>query len=1674
MKYRSQSQSNFRLLAGKCRLSDTLSTSQCFHGFVFLLFLGHFFVPKIQSIQNPKTNPRSFFKETKEQAIAPCFNIICNDRNIVLPSGACYAIFDFLPDVQNICTTSVNVQPLDTNAYKFGQKLYPGWHQICFIATDVTGASETCCMNVTVSPVPNPNISLACLTEVQISLNENCYATITPQHILTGGPYRCFDDYFVELKDWYSNDLIDRDPNQPGVQLGKEDINRVYKVTIHDLIYGNSCWSKLTVEDKLPPKLICPPDTSVLCGYSTTGPDLMGIPTVIENCGSYTLTYFDDTEYGDCARSFQEIIHRNWIVTDEQGNKITCVQNITVLFVNITQVLLPEDYDDLDNPALLCDEKINPSFDAVPHYLDYPDCIDGTLLDSNHLLNTGERLPKLLGWNCIDSGLYVGHPSPFPVFYPVHPDWTSNNPNCWAENEVVMWLGTGLPNGGNCRNLNFSYTDLRIDLAKPECDAGSVGCYKVLRKWTIMDWCTGQVLFYNQIIKVIDNKPPSIIFVDSVLVNMEEFSCNGKWIVPKPWLTDNCSNDINYYVNTESGFVLGDDQAGYIITNIKPGIWNAYIIAEDCCGNISRMRFVINAQDNVPPTPVCDRVTAVSLIMNPNSGEDFAQIFAKDFDQASYDNCYPHLFYKVIRMEQLRGTINGSAISQVDNGQNCTGINGDDQLNANGNQIYFDDYVRFCCSDVGKTVRVVLRVFDREVPEGPVNPGRMANNGEFAGHFNDCMIDVEVQDKTIPTVQAPPDIVVSCWFWFDIDNIDDPFDATFGRVVTQMNQRKKVVTNDVVCYPYCNRNEITGYPGYIPGAPPSNPPASNKACEFYNVLFDTSHADRTYNLTWGFDGTVLGACGVNFSITVNDARECGQGRITRTIIARGPNGLLVTATQTIWVVDCDPFFINREDDCDPLDDITWPPNCTGQAIVINGCGGDVSPDNPILGRPKIENHADDLCALISTEYYDELFEVEHDACFKILRKWVIIDWCQYEPALSLVDGRWEYLQIIKVFDTQKPQIEITTGDCEIAFKRAVDNLCYAHINLEAAATDNCSATDWLRYEYKIDLYNDGKGTHSGFDYVVGPLSEKEQRAGKKPYRNDNPLAEDRNDPFRASGTYPLGIHKICWFVEDGCANYTTQCTLFEIKDCKHPTPYCHKGITTVVMPSTKCITIWARDLDAGSFDNCTENKDLRFYFAHNNSDSLTICCDDFVSNRVDDELAYPLVICIEDEEGNVDCCETFVLIQDPQDVCPNVGHNARISGVVETMTNTSTKNVKMQLLEYGNMKKELITGANGQFFFGDLPYGASVEYTLKPSRNDDHLNGVSTADIVKIQRHILGMEALPSPYQWIAADVNNSLSITAADITEIRKLILGSVSSFEKSESWTFVPKNATMDTKYPWKALRELKIPVPDAQMYSADFVSIKMGDVNNTVNAGNASGIHIRNEGILQFEIDSHQLVAGEVVKVEFKSRNFKDIFGYQFTLQFNVHDMHFENFEPGILPLNENNFGLQRKADGLITMSWNAKTAKHFDEHEILFTLIFRANQNASLEDCIAINSRITAAEAYDSHMNSKDVSLSIRNEFPTYATDMFALYQNTPNPFDKETMIHFVLPEALPAELILYDPSGKIIHSEILTGKKGWNSIRLKQETCNATSGIYYYQLNAGNYTATKRMTIINSR
>ena len=133
--------------------------------------------------------------------------------------------------------------------------------------------------------------------------------------------------------------------------------------------------------------------------------------------------------------------------------------------------------------------------------------------------------------------------------------------------------------------------------------------------------------------------------------------------------------------------------------------------------------------------------------------------------------------------------------------------------------------------------------------------------------------------------------------------------------------------------------------------------------------------------------------------------------------------------------------------------------------------------------------------------------------------------------------------------------------------------------------------------------------------------------------------------------------------------------------------------------------------------------------------------------------------------------------------------------------------------------------------FDDVNPGA--DYTLTADYLDDAPIGdeVTTFDMVLITRHILGQELLDSPYQWIAADVNDSGTISTLDIVAIRKVILQIESEFPNGKRWKFIDGSFTFSS-----SMNPLLAGYPElinlnnisSDSIDLDFVAIRMGDVN------------------------------------------------------------------------------------------------------------------------------------------------------------------------------------------------------------------------------------------------------
>jgi len=246
-------------------------------------------------------------------------------------------------------------------------------------------------------------------------------------------------------------------------------------------------------------------------------------------------------------------------------------------------------------------------------------------------------------------------------------------------------------------------------------------------------------------------------------------------------------------------------------------------------------------------------------------------------------------------------------------------------------------------------------------------------------------------------------------------------------------------------------------------------------------------------------------------------------------------------------------------------------------------------------------------------------------------------------------------------------------------------------------------------------------------------------------------------------------------------------------------------------------------------------------------------------------------------------------------------------------------------------------------------------------------------------------------------------------------------------------------------------------ADMENENFVANKIGDVNGSV-ALNASGSTTEVRSGKKLNMIFTPEMTAEGVSVEVTSPNFEDIAGYQFTL--NIDGQELLGVESGAIEMSDENIAILD--DNTLTMSWTPIDAMTVGT-DVLFVLNFAGSDIEAL-DKLAITSDATNAEAYD-------VDLTVMQVIQGSDTGReFTLEQNEPNPFATQTIIEFTLPTAGSATLTVMDVTGRVITQLYDTYTKGLNSVTLHKSNLG-TSGVLYYQLESGAYSATKKMIIL---
>jgi subtilisin-like proprotein convertase family protein len=1491
----------------------------------------------------------------------------CTDYAIQLNPSECERVINFnlnplLIGTDNCGIESVVYSPASGTAFPIGITV------VNLTITDKAGNKTTCNFDVVISEYLPTSGTFACNDLINLSLNENCNATINTDMILEGNEYRCLENYCINIT------TLGGLPHNNYFDLS--DIGQTFIVSISDCLGGNnSCWGYVKIEEKLVPIIECPSDKTVYCGANIT-PDSTGY-ALLKSCEPFAKIYHEDyvETFGLC-NSPRSIITREWYIDDNQGNISNCTQKITVLPISLDNIVWPKDIE--VDQALECADVIKVPTLTEPDSTGYP-TINGMKL--------------LLGNQCMVSII--------------------------KEDEIFPLCG---------------------------------GSYVIARTWKILNACqpltASNPRVHVQAIKVFDTEKPIIYpCPDNMTVSTSPWACFADSIdLPIPeTLKDPCSN-ISLSVKVFGGgrsLVRGtfkENNLSIKALNLSKGDHLVRYSATDECGNVAHCNFTVTVIDASAPIAVAKQNIVLSLAGDA-AGNGSAKLYGWQIDNGSYDHC-TQVRFEVRRPSGgscdnvgANGTHNNNS-TYNDNTGFTTEVPGRVWFHPNDNAQDNDggEFVKFCCEDIPSGSdfglhEVELRVWDDGNMNGIYGDNEIINGQK--DNYNTTWVSVRVENKLTPVIVCPPDVTVTC----DMElNLSLDKDTSVDSVDLSM-------TGIANAYDLCSGLSVTYRDAWIG--------ANNPICKNGVVR-------RTFKVTKG--------------------------------------AIVVTCSQLITVTAITiPFTV------------TFPQNAGTTEWSSCSFSLDDARDasNPAIKKP-IVNYGQ--CDIVGENIKIDTFLFEDGACKKWRVEYSYKNWCTNED-------RGPFVHYYTYKDDIAPVLTCTNQMFAANPNPANPNGgCEASVILEASATDAlvCADESWVKWQMFFDGWADGTVDRLASSFVNKSwngiwVPQARLIAGQpnptwialQSQHPNTPLADlvyvTYIKPSKASGEtvkLPAFIldaenisHKVLWKVTDGCGNVDQCESSVMVVDKKAPTPYCVSVNTAVMQTTPKMVELWAKDFDKGSFDNCSPQtklyytfdelaplfnriNDEHFYKAGPNGTVINATAAEYAAGNAYKWLPsiqsagkiwtscgdYTVRVSVWDEAWNTDYCSSNLNI---------IGCSGSIiSGQVATALGNRVPNVTVvansALPEY---PKSILTDINGKYEY-NLQTG--LNYELQATKNGDYINGVTTLDLVLIQRHILGLEVFTDPYKVIAADATNDGRITAADLVEIRKLILGITTSF-KNASWRFPVKGQALSVSSPFPYIDNYNYLKLEKDNTSQDFVAVKIGDINSsaTINL-NKELIEKRNQNTLTFILENRFIDAGQTIALPVTSDNFNDIFGYQMT--FNLKNARLERMESGILEVTENNLGVFE--DGKITMSYASIEPLKLASDEILFTLHITSKVSGTLRDIISLSSEITPAESYGSDLSVGKVDLVFLDE----SGDNVVLYQNEPNPFIGQTSITFKLPEASQAFLTIHDVTGKQLKSVKIDGVKGLNTVSFSKAELGV-SGVLYYTLESGSFTSTKKMIIV---
>ena len=511
---------------------------------------------------------------------------------------------------------------------------------------------------------------------------------------------------------------------------------------------------------------------------------------------------------------------------------------------------------------------------------------------------------------------------------------------------------------------------------------------------------------------------------------------------------------------------------------------------------------------------------------------------------------------------------------------------------------------------------------------------------------------------------------------------------------------------------------------------------------------------------------------------------CGEGYVERIFTISNPCSTNPAEQENIQIIQ--KIFITKDCRLRP-EDFVLPYEDT---TLINCSLLDVEPRGPQLNRAE-------FCKDLGMAYTDEVTEAldgTSGICYTIKRTWEISDWCEADPYYLP-----EFVQYIYIKNTEGPAVHNAQVE-----DICIDQGCSFNFTRKLEITDDCTPVEDLTIIWRIDQYVNGEWTtrQSGVGVQVSSLSlvSGEYRlvveASDQCHNRNETISE-----FKVGYCESLSISG----PESITFNLNTTSDQLRLSDIPYEVSHPCPDATYEVLLRYK---------GEGLIDN-----DGNVLPPLPGSTTLSVPCDRLGSNMIE--------LWIVDEVGNANFYVLKLDVKDPRGLCPNSGN--QLVGGIKTPDLKPISDVEVRLNGPVTEIRRNRTDAQGQFNLGSFP-STNESLAIVPNKDDNALNGITAFDALTIFRIASNKATLTTPYEKIAADINEDGIVSVLDVLMIQGLLLQKVKKLPGSP-WVFI--NSDME--------RVSRIRLGQEYRSKLHFTGVKKGDVNYsaTIRSSNRSSL-------------------------------------------------------------------------------------------------------------------------------------------------------------------------------------------------------------------------------------------